>query len=128
VTGAVTLISALTVLALAAACDGHDDGASQWSSTVAGLCTAAEQAAAGDAGDARRTFLDESHDALHRLADEVTELDRALATGLLEAKERVEAGLEAGSPSLPADLDGLVDATRAAVRITDDPVPSACSQ
>jgi hypothetical protein len=49
-----------------------------------------------------------------------------VAAALLEAKERVEAGLEAGSPTLAADFEVLVDATRAAVRVTGDPVPPRC--
>ena len=124
-TGTVALVSVAT-LALVTACGGNGGDSSPWSSTVAGLCTAADQAGTGDTTDARRTFFDESHDALHRLAEETSERDRAVAAALLEAKEQVEAGLEAGSPTLAADLDTLVEATRTAVRVGDDTVPPPC--
>jgi hypothetical protein len=125
-TGTVALASVVATLAFATACDGNGGDSSRWSATVAGLCTAADQVRTGDTSDARRTFFDESHDTLHRLADDVTERDRAAAATLLEAKERVEAGLEAESPTLPDDLDALVAATRAAVRVTGDSVPPPC--
>jgi hypothetical protein len=125
-TGPVALASVVAAVALATACDGNGSDPSPWSATVAGLCAAADQARTGDTADARRTFFDQSHDALHRLADDVTQRDRAVAAALLEAKERVEAGLEAGSPTLPADFEALVAASRVAVRATGDPVPPPC--
>lgn len=125
-TGTLALVSVVAALAFVTACDSGGGDSSPWSATVAGLCAAADQARAGETTDARRTFLDESHDALHRLADDATERDRAAAAALLEAKEQVEAGFEAESPTLPVDLETLVEATRAAVRVTGDPVPRPC--
>jgi hypothetical protein len=127
-TGAVALVSVVAALAFVAACDGDGGDSSRWSATVAGLCTAADQARSGDTTDARRIFFDESHDTVHRLADRASERDRGAAALLLEAKEEVEAGLDDASPSLATDLDALVDATRAAVRVTGDPVPPPCSE
>jgi len=98
-----------------------------WSGTIDGLCTAADQARAGETEAARTTFFDQSHDDLHRLADQAIERDRIVAAVLLEAKEKVEAGFETGSPSLAGDLETLVDATRAAVRVIEEPVPPSCS-
>jgi hypothetical protein len=107
--------------------DGSSSPASRWARTVAGLCAAAGQARAGDIGDARTTFFDQSHDDLHELADEAAGDDRAAAADLLEAKEAVEADLAGSSASLADDLDTLVAATRAAIRATGDPVPAGCS-
>ena len=58
------------------------------------LCRAADQAAAGDAAAARTTFLDSSHDDVHRLAAKLEDVDRAKAAAMLEAKQRVEADID----------------------------------
>ncbi|MGH9014001.1 MAG: hypothetical protein ACRDZ1_08725 [Acidimicrobiia bacterium] len=102
----------------------HDGG--RWAATVEGLCTAARAAQNGDADEARRVFLDEAHDPLHRLADQTAEQDRAPAARLLEAKERVEADLEGSQSSLERDLERLAEATRVAIRAAGDPVPARC--
>jgi hypothetical protein len=130
--GVVSVVAAALALTISA-CGRDGDGEratrspSAWSATIAGLCAAAGEAGAGDADAARRTFFDESHDPLHRLADEATERDRVVAAVLLEAKEKVEAGFDAGSPSLAGDLATLADAARAAVRVIEKPVPPPCS-
>jgi hypothetical protein len=118
---------ALTV-PLAACDDGSSAPASRWARAVAGLCASAGDVRAGDVDDARDTFFDQSHDDLHELADEVADDDRVAAADLLEAKEAVEADFAGSAPSdtLADDLDVLVDATRAAIRVTGDPVPAGC--
>ena len=77
------------------------------------VCEVARQARAGDVAAARTTFAGPVHDDLHRLADELSQADRAVAARLLEAKQRVEAGLESapGAPDLAASTDELVRAT-----------------
>ncbi|HEX6310628.1 MAG TPA: hypothetical protein VF152_03300 [Acidimicrobiia bacterium] len=119
-------------LALSACGDDGDNGsssgasASPWSGTVAGLCTAAEEARAGDADAAETTFFDEAHDDLHELADETAAADRAAAADLLRAKEAVESDFASPSPALATDLDTLVTATRDAVGAIGAPVPPEC--
>lgn len=123
------LVVGLGVAAYSRWSDGDESDAgsrSRWSAAVTGLCTATEQARAGDVAGARRTFLDDSHDPLHLLANEVSEDDRGAAAELLEAKERVESELEQGPASLSRDLEALVAATRDAIRTTDGPVPGPC--
>lgn len=64
-------------------------------------------------------FFDRAHGPLHVLADEVATEDRAATAALLEAKQEVEASLEAGSETAREDLDRLIDATVAALSVLD---------
>lgn len=74
----------------------------------AGLCEA-EESAATDPLAARAAFFDRSHDALHTVARALQDVDRAQAGGLLEAKEKVESGLDSRPPTLAADVARLAD-------------------
>ncbi len=78
----------------------------------AALCEASA-AAGGDASVARATFFDRAHDALHTVARGLEEVSRASAAELLEAKEKVESGLDTWPPTLPADIARLADVYRA---------------
>ena len=93
---------------------------------VAALCASAGAADANNRGEARRVFVDDAHDRLHRLADRTLERDRGAAQHLLRAKERVEANLENPRAGLVEDLADLADATRAALRVVGDRVPPPC--
>lgn len=89
---------------------------------IAGLCRADDAARAGDTATAEDQFVD-VHVGLHDVAQEIGELDRAVAADLLEAKNRVESALDDARPPGFADL--LV-ATRDAVRAVDGVDPGAC--
>ena len=82
--------------------------------TVLGLC---DLRSATDRAEAEATFLDRSHETLHVIAAATEVRDRGAAADLLEAKQRVEAGL--ADPDLPpgfaADVEALIEATRAAL-------------
>ncbi len=79
---------------------------------VEGLCLARSQADT-DPKSVRATFYDRPHEALHTLARTLESLDRGLAARLLEAKEAVEADVNAQTlaATLAADLDHLIDVT-----------------
>jgi len=79
---------------------------------VQGLCLARSQADA-DAKSVRGTFYDRSHEPLHTLARTLETIDRGLSARLLEAKEAVEADVNAQPlpATLAADLDHLIDVT-----------------
>ncbi len=78
------------------------------------LCAAEALVADGDVAAADRRFLNDAHEPLHELADELTETDRAAAARLLQAKEAVEAGLADEPP--PDDLRARFDALLTAAR------------
>jgi hypothetical protein len=83
------------------------------------LCKAKAEADAGDLASAKRTF-DDVHAGIHELATATEEVDRAAAARLLEAKQRVEAGLTATS------LAELLPAVAEAVDLTGGRAPDAC--
>ena len=91
-----------------------------------GVCQAAAAARDGDTARARATFLDESHEGLHDLAAAAQERDRTAAARLLEAKQRVETGLEKGSSSLVDDLEVLAGATGRAMAAVGGRDPGPC--
>jgi hypothetical protein len=68
-------------------------------------------------GEARRVFQDQSHAYLHELAAQLQERDRALAAQLLEAKQRVESGLQGGANPeiLASQIGGLRAVVESAV-------------
>jgi hypothetical protein len=78
----------------------------------AGLC-AARASAATDPVAARAAFYNRSHTSLHTVARALEDVDRAEAATLLEAKQKVESGLDNPPPTLPADLAHLADVYRA---------------
>jgi hypothetical protein len=118
---------ALTLVILATACG--DNGAGQTlpsgafdavapeaaREAVLGLC---DLAVMSDAREARAMFLDRSHATLHVIAAAAVAEDRASATALLEAKQRVEAALARNTlpPRFRRDVETLIDATRRARR------------
>lgn len=91
-----------------------------------GLCQAGQAASRGDAAGARAVFFDRSHQPLHELAAAAQERDRAAAARLLEAKERVESGLEKPSPTLADDLDTLAVVTGRAMAVAGGGDPGPC--
>lgn len=125
----------LAIVALAAAVSaifGSADppplspGGSSFASARDGVCRAADAADHGDPAGARATFFDRSHQALHELAATAQERDRAATARLLEAKERVESGLEKPSPALAEDLDDLGAVTGRAMAAVGSPDPGPC--
>ena len=73
-------------------------------------------------------FFDRSHQPLHELAAAAQERDRAATARLLEAKERVESGLEKESPTLAEDLDGLAVVTGRAMAVVGSGDPGPCQR
>ena len=107
---------------------GEDDRKvpdSPFAAVYADVCAAASAADAGDRDAAERHFVDEAHTPLHDLAEAAGTRDRAAAGRLLEAKQRVEAAVEADAPDL--ELTGLVSTTRRAVEVADERDPGACA-
>ena len=98
---------ATALLVLAAACGEESDDNAPLVDAHAALCEAAARPA-----EARSLFFDRSHDALHTVARDLEEVDRAQVAELLQAKERVESGLDAPAPSLADDLARLADVYR----------------
>ncbi|MGH8986422.1 MAG: hypothetical protein ACRDY6_21485 [Acidimicrobiia bacterium] len=114
---------AVSVVALLGACGDDTDAvnpspaeseprdlSAEADGVVAGLCRARRQATT-DAQEARATFFDTTHDALHTLARELGDVDRSAAADVLQAKQRVESDFESVDATLEADLTALVDAT-----------------
>lgn len=95
---------------------------------ITALCEAAELADDGDLNAAHGVFLSRAHGRLHELAAEASDLDRAAAARLLEAKADVEATLPLEDPAAADALDALIAATRSAIEVvTDEPRP-ACEE
>ncbi len=127
-------LAAAAVSAIRARGDGDATGNSEAASPAAtsaaahsGVCQALTLAKVGDIGQARRVFSNRSHQALHDLAAAVEERSRAASARLLEAKARVESGLERQAVSLPNDLAELGVATARAIEATGAPVPEECT-
>ena len=129
----VRAVAAFSLVVAVAACGGGDgDGstaetvagvpAAGMEDAVLGLCETRDTAAT-DVQSARTSFYDRSHEPLHALAGALEPVDRPLAARLLEAKEAVEAGLASGSPALTADVDRLLEATRAGLVRLSAPSP-----
>lgn len=129
-TGSALVLVVMTA-ALTAGC-GDDSGSPQPPSTpdagvIAALCAAGERARADDRGGARTIFFDLAHDAVHQLAADVGDDDRATQARLLEAEQRVETALAASStPELVAALDALAQAAADALEANGDPRPESC--
>ena len=96
----------IAVLLLAVAC-GDGGTTDPLVDAHAALCEAVARP-----HQARQLFFDRSHDALHTVARDLEEVDRAQVAELLQAKERVESGLDAPAPSLADDLARLADVYR----------------
>lgn len=91
-----------------------------------GVCRAGDAASRGDSNGARTAFFDLAHQPLHELAAATQERDRAVTARLLEAKEKVETGLEKSSPTLAADLEVLAVATGRAMAVAGGSDPGPC--
>ncbi|MDP1805867.1 MAG: hypothetical protein Q8K72_11910 [Acidimicrobiales bacterium] len=120
------------IVAVAAAITAFTGGGGRESSEPSfgpardGVCQAAEAARTGDTRRARAVFFDRSHQPLHELAAAAQERDRAATARLLEAKERVESGLERRSPTLPQDFDALAAVTGRAMAVVGSGDPGPC--
>ena len=91
---------------------------------IAALCDASELADDGELTAAHGVFLSRAHGRLHELAAEASDVDRAVAARLLEAKADVEATLPLEDPDAADALDALIVATRTAIElVTDEPAP-----
>jgi hypothetical protein len=114
-------------VALLGACQNGDRGAeptpdapgrpAAGSAAIEGLCRIEDEGLA-DRDRASAIFYDRAHDALHELAAEVEDVDRAAAARLLVAKERVEQAL--GGDPLPETFLDELRALRRAVAETLD--------
>ena len=93
---------------------------------VLGLCAVQSALETGDVDGAEATFADEVHEPLHGLADDAEGADRKAAAGLLESKQRVEAGFagSASATALARDLTALLDATRAVIEALELSAPA----
>lgn len=124
------LVAIAVLLGAAVACGSTATGESGADPLVSDICAAADSALAGHANDAEERFVDRAHQRLHELAAEVTEVDRAVAARLLEAKQRVEADLDhepVDAAALSEDLGALADATVDAQSRLDRPGPESCN-
>lgn len=105
--------------------EGHaaaTEPASSYQTAVDALCEARDAGAA----EASDLFFDRAHGPLHVLADDVADEDRKATATLLEAKQEVEASLDAGSDTLHRDFERLIDATVSALSVADVEV-EACA-
>ena len=106
---------------------GDPEPDSRYEGAHDGVCSARATAAAGDAPAARRTFANDAHAPLHRLADDAaTAGDRASAARLLEAMESVEDALDEPAPQLAGALDALASATASAIEGAEGRAPEPC--
>jgi hypothetical protein len=89
---------------------------------IAALC---ELRGATDRDTANALFFDRAHSTLHVLAAATEPVDRVPAAGLLEAKQVVEADLQADTlpESFAGDVADLLEATRGALEAVDLPAP-----
>lgn len=124
VRSAMPLVGVSLVLA---ACGGGADAtpSTPVGTAVAGLCDARDAAGGGEVDRAEATFLDRSHDEMHRLAAEVAEADRTAAARLLEAKQLVESAFRSdeGAGRIAGLLEDLLAAARGAAAQLDEEVP-----
>ena len=126
------VLGIVAVAAAVGAFAGSDDGPSgpgdgpSFTAARDGLCQAADAARSGDALAARAVFFDRSHQPLHELAAAAQERDRAATARLLEAKERVESGLDRPGTTLAQDLETLAVATGRAMAATGARDPGPC--
>ena len=91
--------------------------------TLAALC---DLRATTDRDPANALFFDRAHQTLHVLAAATETVDRVPAAGVLEAKQTVEADLQADAlpEAFPDDVRGLLETTRTALETLDLPAPA----
>lgn len=128
-------VALAALVAAVAACGGESPdpggpvaGAERFREAAAGLCAAAAAAGEGDLEEARATFYDRAHDALHEIARAAEAADRTTVARLLERKQQVESGLDGAGPApgLARDLGALAGVTGdvlADLSITVEPCP-----
>ncbi len=126
-----SLVTVLTIAALAASCgsEASPEPAGPTSSSVSqadadamigGLCEMSGEMR-DDPAAGRTVFYDRVHERLHRIAADAQPIDAALAGTLLEAKQLVEADLEADleaaapPPGYGEHVDRLLSVTQEAV-------------
>lgn len=103
---------------------GGEASGSRYQVLADAVCEAAREARGGDADSARVVFFDDAHQPLHELAAQASEIDRAAAARLHEAKQAVESAFSDGD--VEAAFSRLVPATDAALQTVDGPrVPCA---
>ena len=120
------LVAVAATVVLLEGCGGGDPGPASTprptghtlEGLAEGVCGVAREARAGERAAARQHFVGRVHEDLHQLADELTDIDRAAAARVLEAKQRVEDDLDrpADPPDLGRDADELVAATGEGLR------------
>ena len=102
---------------------GAGDSDAALIASIEGVCAARDEAVR-DVEAAASTFSNEAHDGVHRLADDVAAKDRDLAAEILEAKQAVEAAMDASSGTrLESALDRLAEAGAKALVALDAGAP-----
>lgn len=119
---------AMGVVTLLRVGDGGDQQASQpeqisdYVRTHDALCDAASAIRTTNVPAAQEAFYGRAHSGLHGIADELAEVDRALAADLLRAKNAVEGAFGASSgPRLKARLDELLRVSQMALESLGEP-------
>lgn len=119
---ALAIGAAVAIAAVLAAGLFADRGTAESPAVLAATCDVLALAARDQPGPAKVAFLDRAHEPLHELAGEASDQGRRdQAARLLEAKNVVES---ASTGPTRSDAEGLVDATRAALRAVGEPAPS----
>lgn len=129
--GVLAIVAVAAVISALAGSEGQSSSSPpgpSFASARDGVCQAADAASHGNPAGARTAFFDRAHQPLHELAAAAQESDRAAAARLLEAKERVETGLEKSSPTLGADLDVLAVTTGQAMAAAGSRDPGPCQR
>jgi hypothetical protein len=96
----------------------------QLRSAVASLCEASEET---DPQVAERIFIDRTHAQMHALAQELDDGHRGREAEVLEAMQRVEAEIAAGSEQLRPGMSALTRAAASGLRALSIE-PPACAQ
>lgn len=94
--------------------------------TFRAVCRTTDRAGRGDYEYARRIFVDQAHDGLHRLAAALSGVDRSLEARLLEAKAGVEAFGNEFTAKTNDSLATLRDATANGVAALTQSAPPRC--
>jgi hypothetical protein len=91
------------------------------------LCVAAAAVRRADVSTARKLFFGRTHDQLHMLAADTAKRSRPAAARLLEAKAKVEGGVDPPAATLADDLEVLAVATGRAMAAAGGIDPGPCS-
>jgi len=111
-------IAVVALVSSTTACRGASNPDDPYRSAASGLCEASTKADKGDVDGAGKEFYDTAHQPLHDLAAEVSDVDRAVAARLLEAKEAVESSLEGDQSELGDSFHSLIAAADQALTAT----------